>query len=127
MSAWPLRKLGDPEVCILNPKKRESDMDMTSWIDYFVTGLETQMIEVRERGEQIIRRDILIQEHDLNERQGKAVGHLLRQGKLTIRDFQALCPKVNRRTLQRDLKMMLDEELLVAEGATNQLAYLLKD
>jgi len=23
MSVWPLRKLGDPEVCILNPKKRE--------------------------------------------------------------------------------------------------------
>jgi hypothetical protein len=44
-------------------------MDMTSWLDYFVTGLETQMIEVKERGEQVIRRDVLVQKHSLNDRQ----------------------------------------------------------
>lgn len=26
---------------------RENDMDMTGWLDYFITGLETQMIEVK--------------------------------------------------------------------------------
>ncbi|WP_026259852.1 Fic family protein [Desulfobacter curvatus] len=30
---------------------RENDMDMTGWLDYFITGLETQMIEVKARGE----------------------------------------------------------------------------
>ena len=47
---------------------RENDMDMTGWLDYFITGLETQMIEVKERGEQIIRCDALVQKHSLNDR-----------------------------------------------------------
>jgi len=37
-----------------------------------------------------------------------------------------LCPEVNRRSLQRDLKIMIEKELITAEGATNQLVYLLK-
>jgi Fic family protein len=92
-------------------------MDMTGWLDYFVTGLETQMIEVRERSEQVIRRDVLVKQHGLNERQGKALGYLLQHGKLTIQDFEALCPIVNRRSLQRDLKRMLDKNLIVEVGA----------
>ncbi len=105
---------------------RENDMDMTVWLDYFITGLETQMIEVKERGEQVIRRDVLVQKHGLNERQGKALGYLLQNGKLTIQDFESICPNVNRRSLQRDLKGMLDKELVTTEGATNQLVYVLR-
>ncbi len=96
---------------------RENDMDMTGWLDYFITGLETQMIEVKERGEQVIRRDVLVQKHSLNERQGKALGYLLQNGKLTIQDFENICPDVNRRSLQRDLKGMLDKQLILEIGA----------
>lgn len=105
---------------------RENDMDMTGWLDYFITGLETQMIEVKERGEQVIKRDVLVQKHGLNERQGKALGFLLQNGKLTIQDFEDICPDVNRRSLQRDLKGLLDKELVTTEGATNQLVYVLR-
>jgi len=105
---------------------RENGMDMTGWLDYFITGLETQMIEVKERGEQVIRRDVLTQKHNLNERQSKAIEHLLRYGRLTIQDYEVLCPDVNRRSLQRDLKLMIEKELIAAEGATNQLVYLLR-
>ena len=96
---------------------RDKGMDMTGWLDYFVTGLETQMVEVRERSERVIRRDVLVQQHGLNERQAKALGHLIGHGKLTIQDFETLCPKVNRRSLQRDLKGMLDRNLIVEIGA----------
>jgi Fic family protein len=102
---------------------RENDMDMTGWLDYFITGLETQMIEVKERGEQVIRRDVLVQKHSLNERQSKALGYLLQNGKLTIQDFESICPDVNRRSLQRDLKGMLDKELIASEGATHHQEY----
>ncbi|MFQ5356571.1 MAG: Fic family protein [Mariprofundaceae bacterium] len=105
---------------------RENDMDMTGWLDYFITGLETQMIEVKERGEQVIRRDVLVQKHVLNERQAKAIGFLLQNGKLTIQDFEGICPDVNRRSLQRDLKGLLDKQLVNTEGATNQLVYILR-
>ncbi|NTW48386.1 MAG: Fic family protein [Chlorobiales bacterium] len=105
---------------------RDSGMDMTGWLDYFITGLETQMVEVRERGEQVIRRDVLVQKHGLNERQARALGHLLQYGKLTIQDYEALCPNVNRRSLQRDLKGLVEKRLVTGDGATNQLIYHLR-
>jgi Fic family protein len=96
---------------------READMDMTGWLEYFVDGLSAQLAEVKEKGEQAIRRDVLIQQHGLNERQGKALGLLLQQGKFTIQDFEAACPNVNRRSLQRDLKNMLDKRVIAEVGA----------
>jgi predicted HTH transcriptional regulator len=96
---------------------------MTVWLDYFITGLETQMIEVRERGEQVIRRDLMVQKHGLNERQAKALGFLIQHGKLVIQDFEALCPSFNRRSLQRDLKDMMKKGLISGEGATHHQEY----
>jgi len=106
---------------------RDNGMDLSIWLNYFVTGLETQMIEVKQRGEQIIRRDVLTRKYRLNKRQEKALGYLMQHSKLAIQDFEVLCPKVNRRSLQRDLQVMMDKELLITEGATNQRVYLLKD
>jgi len=67
-----------------------------------------------------------VQKYSLNGRQGKALGFLLQNSKLTIQDFESICPDVNRRSLQRDLKGMLDTELVNTEGATNQLVYILR-
>ena len=106
---------------------RESGMDMTGWLEYFVEGLSSQLAEVRDRGEQAIRRDVLAKEHGLSDRQAKALGHIMEHGSLTIQGFERLYPEVNRRSLQRDLKAMLDMELLVSEGSTNRLVYRMKE
>jgi Fic family protein len=106
---------------------RERGMDMTGWLEYFVEGLTTQLAEVRERGELAIRRDVLVKEHRLSDRQAKALGHILQHGSLTIQDFERLCPEVNRRSLQRDIKVMVGMGLLVSEGATNKLVYRMKE
>jgi Fic family protein len=106
---------------------RESNMDMTGWLEFFVEGLRTQLTEVRNRGEQAIRRDLLIKEHRLSDRQAKALGHALEHGSLTIQDFEHLFPEVNRRSLQRDLKAMVGMGLLVSEGSTNKLVYRMKE
>ncbi len=98
---------------------RKNDMDMTGWLEYFVTGLQTQMVEVKELGELIIRLDVLTGKYNLNERQSKAVGHILQYGRLTIQDYEKLCPEVNRRSLQRDLNGLL-EKRLVNETGTGQ-------
>lgn len=106
---------------------REHGMDMTGWLEYFVEGLTTQLTEVRERCEQAIRREVLIKEHRLSDRQAKALGHILEHGSLTIQDFEGLCPDINRRSLQRDLKAMVNMGLLVSEGSTNKLVYRMKE
>ena len=93
-------------------------MDMTGWLEYIVEGLATQLAEVRRRGERSIRRDVLVREHSISDRQAKALGHILEHGSLTIQEFEQLCPDVNRRSLQRDVKVMVDKGL-VSEKATS--------
>lgn len=105
---------------------RGQEMDLTGWLDYFIEGLATQMDEVRERGQRVIRRDVIARKHGLNKRQALAVGHLLENPKLRIEDFERLCPKVNRRTLQRDLKNMVEQGVLKAKGAARASEYALK-
>ena len=96
---------------------------MTGWIEYFVEGLSTQLAEVRQRGEWAIQRDILCRQHELSDRQGRVLGYVMEHGALTIQACEALCPDINRRSLQRDLKGMLDKGVLVTQGATNRLEY----
>ena len=97
---------------------RNSGMDMTCWLEYFVAGLTTQLAEVRKSGEQAIRRDVLVKKHGLSDRQAYAIGHILENGSLTIQDFERLCPDTNRRSLQRDLKAMIQKGI-VLEKATS--------
>ncbi|NLH15181.1 MAG: Fic family protein [Phycisphaerae bacterium] len=105
---------------------REQNMDMTGWLEYFIEGLATQLTEVKNRGEQAIQADVLVHEHGLSGRQSKALQFILENGSLTIQDYEKLCPDVNRRTLQRDLKAMVTLDLLTVEGSTNNLIYRLK-
>ena len=105
---------------------RESGMNMTGWLEYFVEGLATQLAEVKQRGEQAIRRDVLVREHHLSDRQSRALGHIQEHGSLTIQEFERLFSEVHRRTLQRDLTAMRIKGLLVSEGATNQRTYRMK-
>lgn len=106
---------------------REARMDMTGWLEYFIEGLSTQLNEVKARGEQVIRRDVLVKEHRLSGRQAKALSYIMEHGSLNIQDFESLSPEVNRRTLQRDLKAMVDRGLIVTEGETHHLIYRLAD
>jgi len=102
---------------------RENDMDMTGWLDYFIIGLETQMIEVKERGEQVIRRDILVQKHGLNERQAKALDLLMKNSSVHISDIEELCAGVTRRTLQRDMNGLIELNLVRITGSARQSSY----
>jgi len=66
---------------------------------------------------------LLVREHRLSDRQAKALAYILEHGSLTIQVFKGLCPDVNRRSLQRDLKAMVDRGLIFTEGETHQLLY----
>jgi predicted transcriptional regulator len=98
-------------------------MDMTGWLDYFITGLETQMIEVKERGEQVIKRDVLVQKHGLNERQANALDLLMKNSSAHISEIEELCPGVTRRTLQRDMNGLIEIDLVRITGSARQSNY----
>ena len=105
---------------------RENDMDMTAWLEYFTRALSQQMEEIKALGESVIKADILARKCKLSERQQKAVQYALQHGALTIKEFEELCGDVNRRTLQRELKELVEKAVFVTEGATHQLTYRFK-
>ena len=49
---------------------RQTDMDMTGWIEFFTIGLATQLTEVKRRGELAIQQDILARRRDLRTYRG---------------------------------------------------------
>jgi Fic family protein len=98
-------------------------MDMTAWLEYFVDGLATQLQEVLNRGQQIMKLDILTIQNNLSRREKEAIELALDQNGLSIKELQLLFPDTSKRTLQRELKHLLDLGLLKVEGATNDRRY----
>lgn len=105
---------------------RENGMDMTGWVQFYTEGLAAQMREVTEKGERVIRRDVLVKKHGLNERQAVAIGHLLEHGEIHLQDYEKLVTDANARTLQRDLKAMVEAGLLRMTGSARAAHYILK-
>jgi Fic family protein len=100
---------------------RAAGMDLTRWLEFFVEGLAIQLGEIKARGEIAIRAHIVARAHRLNARQAGALDHVLAYGKLSLGELEHSFPEANRRTLQRDLKAMLEKGLLreVGTGATD--------
>ncbi len=121
---------------------RENNMDMTSWLEYFVKAFLFQMNSVMDIGKKVIFKTALIQNHNLSKRQAVILEYIFENERLIPQDFEKLClkigradkktkdktvPKINKRTLQRDLKDMLDKKILQTKGATNQKSYYLRE
>ncbi len=95
---------------------RERDMDLTGWLELFTEGLATQLGEVKARGEVVIRVDLAARKHRLNGRQAGVLEEVAQKGLVSLADLERRFPGVSRRTLQRDLKGLLDRGLLREEG-----------
>lgn len=102
---------------------REQNLDLTDWLEYFTLGLHWQLAEVWEKGETLIRLDVMAKKHQLSARQRAALELALPQTTFRIQDFEARWPGVHRRSLQRDLARLVEKGLLEAEGATNRAVY----
>ena len=103
---------------------RNNKMDMTAWLEYFVEGLHSQMKEIQQKGEQLIKRDTLLQKIKrktaLNTRQEKAVKYLIKTGKISVNEYQSMASCI-RRTAQRDLEDLVAQKVIkvVAQSPTD--------
>jgi Fic family protein len=95
---------------------RQREMDLTGWLEFFVTALATQLEEVQERGAVAIRADVVAKAHRLNARRSAMLAELLSAGRLTLADLEAVFPGVSRRTLQRDVKALAEKGLAMQAG-----------
>lgn len=92
-------------------------MDMTDWFEYFCKALETQMHEIKFKGFQAMKLDVLVLEYKLSDRQKQALESLMTSEKdFNIQEYEALCPNVNRRSLQRDLADLIEKGIITQEG-----------
>ncbi|XYI00004.1 hypothetical protein ACMHYB_09685 [Sorangium sp. So ce1128] len=91
-------------------------MDLTGWLEFFVTGLSMQLQEVKAKGEQAIRADVVAASKKLNARQAALIVAFLERAKLSLADCEKLMPDVARRTLQRDLKLLVEAGLIADVG-----------
>ena len=105
---------------------RESGMDLTKWLEYFTAGLSSQLLEVRKKGELAIRRDALALRHGFSERQAELIGLAMERKEMTLGDVLLACPDFKRRTVQRDLKQLVEMGFLIVEGSTSAAVYQLK-
>ncbi len=102
---------------------RNNNMDMTTWLEYFVDGLRSQMTEIQAKGEQLIKQDSQLQKIKkigLNKRQEKAVKHLIIKGTLSVNEYQPVASCI-RRTAQRDLEELVEKKIIkiVAKSPTD--------
>lgn len=102
---------------------RENGMNLTLWLEYFTAGLAAQLEEAKARGTRAIKTDLLAKEHGLGDRQRSILVCCAELGGIGISDLTKLLPNVPRRTLQRDLKKLLDAGLLAEAGETHQRRY----
>ena len=106
---------------------REHGMDVTGWLEYFTEGLSSQMREVQGTAERVILRDVILskaRKSGLKDRPIAVLGFLLAAGKATVAECE-LELKLNRRTLQRDLKLLVERGLVreVGTGPTDPTKY----
>jgi Fic family protein len=106
---------------------REKGMDMTAWLEYFVVGLKNQMLEVKNKGEVAIRKEIVIERAEglnLNDRQQKILMYLLDEKRASVDDIGRMFNFI-RRTIQRDLSKMVELGLVkeVAKSKTDPTKY----
>jgi len=102
---------------------RAHDLDLTEWLEYFTLGLKWQLSEVQRKGEMRIRLDVLAKKHKLSGRQRAALQLAIEKGEFQIQDLEVKYPDVHRRTLQRDLRGLIEKSVLTSEGSTNRLVY----
>lgn len=102
---------------------RQNNMDLTHWLEYFVHGLSTQLQEVKELGKSAIEQDVIAKKYHLSSRQKLAIEYISKHGGISIQQFESICPDVTRRTLQRELKELVQNNILTTTGATTNLIY----
>ncbi|MHB8106142.1 MAG: Fic family protein [Candidatus Cryosericum sp.] len=101
---------------------RDHDMDMTGWLEYYVSGLSTQMQEVQNKGEQVIKTGVLQIKAGSAGLSGTALNvfsTILREGSQTPADLTAKL-HISRSTVQRQLRNLIEAGLVrVVQSSTH--------
>jgi Fic family protein len=107
----------------------DSTNDFTQWIEYFSEAFATQAMSVQEKIK-LLAKDTKIAKATgrikLTPRQEKIVEYLQDYGILQNKDFPKLFPDKSEDSILRDLKALIDHEIIHKVGSTKSSRYELK-
>ncbi len=106
---------------------RDTGMDHTGWLEFFCRGLATQMEETVERGTRAIKADVLARWHGLSPRSADILYCLSDRHPWTIEELEQELPGSQRRTLQRDLKKLVELQVVNSIGHARATRYSLSE
>lgn len=105
-----------------------NDGDLTTWIEYFVGGVASELEYVKSQVAGISRDRNLKSKRGqvaLNERQLKIVSLIEEQEQFSNQDFIIYFPKVSDDTILRDLKDLIEKKVIIKKGKTKAAKYLI--
>lgn len=107
----------------------EQEKDLTSWVNFYTGAMALEAAKKREEI-LLLSKDTKISQAsgsaNLTERQEIIVEYLQDYGKIQNKDFGIILPDVSEDSVLRDLKTLMDEEIVVKKGKTKSSRYELK-
>ena len=105
--------------------------DLTLWLEYFIKGIATEFDKIKQKiqklsSDNILKHKLGGKQVFLNERQTKLVEYLQEAGYLQNQAFNSLFPDYSEDTILRDLKDLMDKQLISKIGKTKGAKYVLK-
>jgi Fic family protein len=106
---------------------RDKNDDMTGWLEYFTEGLRSQLLEVKNKGELAIKKEVIVgkaENLDLNKRQQEILNYFLNVNSASVDGIKNELNLV-RRTVQRDLLKLVELGLIkvVSKSKTDPTKY----
>ncbi|MCA9390531.1 Fic family protein [candidate division WWE3 bacterium] len=106
------------------------DGDMTEWLEFFSEGLAVELDRVKRRVLEMSKEYKTRKSKGqiaLNERQELILHYLEDHGQIRNKDWRELIPDVSDDTVLRDLKDLMDKEVIEKKGKTKAAYYQLTD
>lgn len=104
--------------------------DLTPWIEYFSGVVAVELTKIKDKVRQLSvdsRMRVKIGEQvALSARQMKLIEYLSEHGKAVMKDLRDIMPMVSEDTILRDLKDLLNKNIIDKEGSTKAARYVLK-
>lgn len=115
---------------VSNQSPKLEDRDLSAWLEVFTKALAIELSKVKDRVRELSV-DIKIKEKHgkqigLSERQMKLVEYLNLHGQIGMAEARSLLSMVSEDTILRDLKYLMENEVLEKKGSTKAAKYILK-
>ena len=116
---------------VSNQTLKLEDRDLTPWLETFTKALAIELTRIKQTVRELSV-DIKIKEKRgnnqiaLSERQMKMVEYLHSNGEITMSEARKVLPMISEDTILRDLKYLLEKQVIEKKGSTKSAKYVLK-